>query len=107
MNSATEAVAGIGDLLVLGFALLAVIGWLLVATYATVRSGLRWLVVALVPLVVATQIWSPSARGIVFPETPIAGRPHVGARPEPLGPQHGSGRTGRRGSSPKVPMCWC
>ena len=75
MSSATEAVAGIGDLLVLGFAFLAVIGWLLVAMYATVRSGLRWLVVAVVPLVVGIQIWSPSARGIVFPETPIPGAP--------------------------------
>jgi len=68
------AVAGVGDLLMIGLAFLAILGWILIATFASAPSALRWLAVALIPWFAAAQIWWPVALGIVRPEDPVAGR---------------------------------
>ncbi|MFI5044618.1 MAG: endonuclease/exonuclease/phosphatase family protein, partial [Acidimicrobiales bacterium] len=68
------AVAGVGDLLMIGLAFLAVLGWILIATFASATSTMRWLGLALIPWLAAVQIWWPVGLGIVRPEDPVAGR---------------------------------
>ena len=74
LNSVTEAVAGIGDLALVALALVAAIGWVMIASFATPFSALRWLAVVLVPVIASAQVWWPTAHGILRPEKPVAGR---------------------------------